>query len=156
MRLRDLSLLLAAAAIAGCGKEAPPATGGGTPTTPTPPAAGTPPAMAPAAEEEHSHDPRYGGVMLELGDHEGHLEVVHDEKTGTLTAYVYDGNMKPVASEAPVVNLTKGGVQVTMTLASGTGTTGDVWKATHDALKVKPLDGRIRLKIGERTYQAAP
>jgi hypothetical protein len=152
MRVRDLSLLLAAAALVACGEESPPASG----TSSPPPAAGTPPATAAAPEEEHSHDPKHGGVVLELGEHEGHLEIVHDETTGTLTAYVYDGNMKSVASEAPVVNLTKGGVQVAMALASGSGTTGDAWRATHDALKAKPLAGRIRLKVGGKTFQVEP
>jgi hypothetical protein len=110
---------------------------------------------ATAAAAEHSHDPRHGGRMIELGEHEGHLEVVHDAKTGTLTAYVYDADMNPVASEAPMINLATGGVQVQMTRTAGSGPTSDSWKATHDGLKVDPLVGRIRVKIGAKTYQAS-
>jgi hypothetical protein len=103
--------------------------------------------------DEHSHDGRHGGHVVELGSHEGHLEILHDAATGALTAYVYDADMKPVAAEAPVINLAKG-IQVPMTPASGAGPQADVWKATHDALKTDPLDGRLRLKIGGKTYQA--
>jgi hypothetical protein len=162
MRTPDLALaLVAALGLTACGtkEESPPPTG----TAP----AGTTPAAAPATASSgaipmptapeaaaHDHEARHGGTVLELGEHEGHLEVVHDEATGTLTAYVSDAEMKPVASEAPVVNLVKGAVQITMTPLSGAGPKADAWKATHDGLKVEPLEGRVRLKIGDRTYQA--
>jgi hypothetical protein len=143
MRARELALIVAAAALVACGKESPPA--GGTP------ASGGPSTQAPA----HAHEGKHGGALVDLGDHEGHLEVVHDAKAGTLSAWVTDADLKPVAVEAPVVNLTAGGVQVPMMPAAGGTSPTDAWTATHEALKADPLEGRIRVKIGDRTYQAA-
>jgi predicted small lipoprotein YifL len=131
-----------------CGKEPEPRGPAGKP----PSSSGIPVSTAPAAEE-HSHEGKHGGHVLELGEHEGHLEIVHDAAKGTITAYVSDADMKPVASEAPMINLTKGGVQVAMTPAAGSGPTSDSWTATHEALKADPLDGRIRVKIGSKTFQ---
>jgi hypothetical protein len=111
--------------------------------------------MPPEAAAAHGHDPQHGGVVLELGEHEGHLEVVHDATAGTLTAWVYDAEMKPVASEAPTINLSKGGVQVPMTSLAGSSGATDAWKASHDALKAAPLEGRVRLQLGGKTFQAS-
>jgi hypothetical protein len=79
--------------------------------------------------------------------------VVHDAAAGTLRAYVYDADMKEVASEAPVINLSKGGVQIPMTALPGAAPAGTAWTATHEALNAEP-EGRVRVKIGDRTYQA--
>lgn len=146
----ELTVAALVLALTACGKEPPPSG----PASKAPSPAGIPVSTAPAADE-HSHDGKHGGHMIELGDHEAHLEIVHDAAKGTITAYVSDVDMKPVASEAPTINLTKGGVQVAMTPVAGSGPTSDSWTATHDALKADPLDGRIRLKIGARTYQPA-
>jgi len=161
MRAPDLVLSLAvAAAVVGCGKKEEPTSASG---TGTPPKAASPAPSSsssaipmPAAPEAaaHDHESKHGGTVLELGEHEGHLEVVHDRAAGTLTAYVSDADMKPVASEAPVVNLVKGAVQITMTPLSGAGPKAEAWTATHDGLKVEALEGRVRLRIGDRTYQA--
>ncbi|MCC7140021.1 MAG: hypothetical protein IT460_16495 [Planctomycetes bacterium] len=146
MRVPSLFLIAIAASLAACGKDDAPgkaASGSGLPV-----------ATEPAAEE-HEHKGRHGGELLELGEHEGHVEIVHEESTGTITAYVSDADMKPIAVEAPVINLTKGAVQVSMTPLSGSGPKTDAWKATHEGLKIEPLDGRIRVKIGDRTYQVS-
>jgi hypothetical protein len=155
--LLALVALVSALALTGCGKDEP-----AKPPTPTPPSgggtAGGSSGAIPMPEDEaapaptHEHISRHGGRLLELGEHEGHVEVLHDAAAGTLKAWVSDADMEPVDSEAPVVNLTKG-VQVPMTPQSGAGPKKDAWIATHDALK-GPLDGRLRVKIGDRTYQA--
>ncbi len=44
-----------------------------------------------AAEAGHAHAAPHGGVLVELGDHVGFLEVVLDADAGSLTAYVLDG-----------------------------------------------------------------
>jgi hypothetical protein len=159
MRPRDGLTTLAALLLAACGQEDPaPRPTGSTASGPTPPTAssgpGIPVSDAPAAEE-HTHDGRHGGHVVELGAHEGHLEIVHDEATGTLTAYVYDADMSPVDAEAPVVNLTEGAVQVAMTPVTGAGPRANAWRAVHEALKAEPLEGRVRLKVGDKTYQAS-
>jgi hypothetical protein len=162
VRTPDLVLSLAvAAALVGCGrKEEPAPTSGAAPKGATAsstdaPASSGAIAMPTAPEAAaHDHESKHGGTVLELGEHEGHLEVVHDRAAGTLRAYVSDGDMTPVASEAPVVNLVKGAVQITMTPLSGAGPKAEAWTATHDGLKVEALEGRVRLRIGDRTYQA--
>jgi hypothetical protein len=154
MRVRDLAVaLLLGAALAACGKTDPAKPAPKAPATPGS-SGGIPVPAGPEAPEDHSHDPKHGGYVLEIGAHEGHVEIVHDAKAGTLAAYVYDEEMKPVASAAPVVNLTKGRVQFTMSPLSGAGAgPADAWTAMHDGLKATPLAGRLRVKIGDRTYQ---
>lgn len=36
----------------------------------------------------HAHDPKFGGFLVELGDHYANLEVVHDAEAGSLAIYV--------------------------------------------------------------------
>ena len=48
-------------------------------------------------ERGHMHSAPHGGALFSLGDHVGHLEIVADEATGELTAYVLDGE-----AETPV------------------------------------------------------
>lgn len=40
----------------------------------------------------HAHRPKYGGKLVELGDHEANLEFVLDPADGKLTAYVLDAH----------------------------------------------------------------
>lgn len=40
----------------------------------------------------HSHDPLFGGTLVELGDHFANLEVLHDPHAGTLDLYLLDGH----------------------------------------------------------------
>ncbi len=75
-------LLIAVPALAACSSEPTP------PTPPAPPASSSP---SPAVADTHGHVAPHGGVLIELGDHLGFLEMVLDAKAGTLTAYVLDG-----------------------------------------------------------------
>lgn len=45
-----------------------------------------------AAGHGHSHQPKYGGTLVELGEHQGNLEFVRDASAGRLTAYVLDAH----------------------------------------------------------------
>lgn len=72
-----------------------------------------------------------------------------------MVVYVLAPDLKtPIPVEAPVVNLTKGPVQFTLTaiepLPDGKAT---AWKGSHEGLKVDPWDGRIRVVIGGKTHQ---
>lgn len=52
------------------------------------------PAPAPAAPPDtagHAHEAPHGGVLVELGEEFGHIELVLDGAAGTITAYVLDG-----------------------------------------------------------------
>ncbi len=56
----------------------------------------------------HHHDPMFGGVLIELGDHAHNLELVHNKEAGTLDAYILGGHASKVvqiAQESIVVNL---------------------------------------------------
>ena len=48
--------------------------------------------QAHAGEGEHGHDPVYGGLLVELGDHVAHVELVHDPEEGRLTLYSMDAH----------------------------------------------------------------
>jgi len=79
-------LVLAAAALCGCGDE-----------TPKPPAGASP---------VHEHHAPHGGALQVLGEEAAHVELVLDEKTGKLTAYVLDGEAeKPVRIAQDVLRL---------------------------------------------------
>lgn len=55
------------------------------------------PAPAPAAGAQpprHGHHPPHGGTPVALGDEAYHLELVLDAATGTLQAYVLDGELE--------------------------------------------------------------
>jgi hypothetical protein len=70
-----LSFGLLAGALA-CGVEPP---------APPPPA----PAVAPSGG--HAHEAPHGGVLVELGEEFGHIELVLDRASGSITAFVLDG-----------------------------------------------------------------
>jgi hypothetical protein len=140
MRVRDLLVFtLCAVALAGCGDEPAPAKA---PTTP------------------HVHPPApHGGEILELGDHEYHIEMIHDHVGGGVRVYILDKDMKvTIPVKAPTINLvTKSGpVQFTlvpMTPIKPDGT-ADAWKGEHPGLAVDPWDGTIRVEIGGKQYRS--
>ncbi len=88
-RLLPLVILLAGllAFTPGCGKKAPSSAS----------------ATAPA---RHEHHPPHGGTPVVLGDEAYHLELVLDSASGTLQAYVLDGEMENfVRCTAPTVEI---------------------------------------------------
>lgn len=114
-----------------------------------------------AAHEEHAHAhpaAPHGGEILELGEGEYHLELIHDHEGGNVTLHVLGKDVKtPVAVEAPVINLVtkEGPVQFALVPADGsTEGKSSAWKGSHEGLKADPWDGRIRLKIGDKTWQS--
>ena len=42
----------------------------------------------------HDHAPKFGGRLVELGDHEFQVELVHNSETGALDAYIWDGHVE--------------------------------------------------------------
>ena len=62
-------------------------------------------------EAAHVHHAKWGGQLIELGDHYATIEIVHDQAAGTLTAYVMDGH----ANQA--VRLDARSIPVTLTVA---------------------------------------
>jgi hypothetical protein len=82
---------------------------------------------------EHAHKAPHGGTLVELGEHAYNLELVRDNATGKLTAYVLDGHAENfVRIKAPSIELVAmpGGKFTPLSLKavanSGTGeTVGD-------------------------------
>ena len=46
---------------------------------------------ASVVEAEHHHEAPHGGILIELGDHFGLMEVLHDPVKGSLNAWFLDG-----------------------------------------------------------------
>jgi hypothetical protein len=134
--LRSVPLAIALALAAGaCSKESPSAG----PTTKEP------------AHEDHTAP--HGGSILELGEEEAHVEVVHDPKAGVLTLYVFGKDLhSPVAVAAPKI-LLAGKELAPSPLDAGPGGTATSWRLSDPALAVDPLDGRLRITIGGTTHQ---
>ena len=49
------------------------------------------------SHDDHNHAPPHGGRLVELGDHEFQVELVHSAEEGTLDAHLWDGH-----AEVPV------------------------------------------------------
>ena len=101
-------------------------------------------------QEEHAeHAAQHGGELTILGDHAAHFEVMHDDGAGTVTAWIYDGDMKPAKpDEAPVFNfVTEDGPQ-SLTAVEKDG----AWFFSHEALKGEPEKARFLLKLGGKSY----
>ncbi len=67
----------------------------------------------------HAHEAKYGGQLVELGHHEGNLEIVVDAKVGKLTAYVLDAhaeNFVRLPLESITVVVTAGEGEKTLAL----------------------------------------
>jgi hypothetical protein len=112
---------------------------------------------APAAAHEE-HKAPHGGEILELGEEEAHIEVIHDPKAGTLTLYIYGKNLEtPAAVAAPTILLATpaGPKELTPTaLDAKTGqTTATSWTLNDALLKSDPLDGRVRVTINGKQFQ---
>ena len=41
----------------------------------------------------HDFKPQHGGQLVELGDHEPMVEIVHDAAAGVITLYVFDDHL---------------------------------------------------------------
>lgn len=120
-----------------------------------------PPPKAPvkAAEDAHAHPAApHGGELLELGEEEAHVELVHDAKAGAVTVYVLGKDAKtPVSVAAPVIVLaTKDGPkEFTLTAVNPNADgTADTWKGSHAGLAAEPLDGRIRVTVAGKSFQS--
>jgi hypothetical protein len=105
---------------------------------------------AETGENEHAdHAAQHGGEISILGDHAAHLEVIHDDEAGTVTVWIFDGDMKPAEPDAaPVFNfVTEEGPQsLEATKKEG------AWVFSGEALKGEPQKARFLLKVGGKSY----
>jgi hypothetical protein len=109
----------------------------------------------------HEHRAPHGGKLIELGNEVAHIELVLDRDSGTLTAYVLDGEAEnPTRIQQPSLDLSVEGppplAGLTFTLAANanilTGeTVGDSseFAVVSDTLRgVSGLTGRIaRIRV---------
>ncbi|MFI5336520.1 MAG: hypothetical protein ACHQ5A_07030 [Opitutales bacterium] len=85
-RLTALLLLAFSVLVSGCTKPAP--------------------AAAPAPPPKHEHKPPHGGTPVVLGEEIYHIELVRDAATGTLQAYVFDGELENfIRSAVPALEI---------------------------------------------------
>lgn len=78
------------------------------------------------AGHKHEHHAPHGGTAVVLGDEQYHLEFVRDAASGTLTAFVLDGEMEAfIRIEASMIELavTVGGQSHALSLAAVANTT---------------------------------
>jgi len=79
-----------------------------------------------AEHADHPHEGPHGGLLVEIGKEEYHVEVCHSDKTHAVTAYVLDSAAKkavPIAEKQITINLIVDG------------------KPAQFNLPAKPLDG---------------
>lgn len=117
------------------------------------------------AHAGHVHQPKYGGTLVELGRHEGNVEVLLDPAAGKFTLYVLDAHAENfVRIPARTVSLVAevGGNSRELVLqAVGNAATGETpgntsqFEGTADWLKsAPPLTGRIpELTVQSKTYR---
>lgn len=117
---------------------------------------GDKPAAPKDEHEGHDHVAPHGGEILDLGNGAAHLEMIHDHDGGNVTVYVLGADLNtPIAVEAPVVSLEKGPAQFTLTaIDPAADGKASAFKGSHEGLKTDPWEGRIRVKIGDKTYQS--
>ena len=100
----------------------------------------------------HDHSPHHDGTLLDLGDHEGHLEVVLDHGAGTMTIWLSNPDRKDLTpDEAPVFSFVADGKPKQLT---GKGS-GAKWVFTDEALKGEPEKAKFRVKANGTTYTTA-
>jgi len=104
-------------------------------------------------EADHEdHSAQHGGDLLEFGKHEGHVEVVHEDETGTVKIWIYDGEMKPLSLDgAPTLSFTADGAPKQMT-ATGSGSE---WTFTDESLKGEPEKARFKLVAKGKPFTPA-
>ncbi|MSU52424.1 MAG: hypothetical protein EXS41_03380 [Opitutaceae bacterium] len=71
--------------------------------------------------QKHEHHPPHGGTPVVLGEEQYHLELVREAATGTLTAYVLDGELENfirIVTPALTISATVAGETKTLALAA--------------------------------------
>ena len=109
---------------------------------------------------DHAHDDHsapHGGHLIELGrNHEYHAELVDDHQAATVTVYLMDGEMKPLAIGAESVSLVVTAGEETKTFELPVLDSGTEY-SLQDAGLISMLDqenasGKLRVKIEDTPY----
>lgn len=118
--------------------------------------ADTPKVPARAPDAGHGHAAPHGGAIFDYGGHDGHVEVLRDGGTGTLTVHLYDDAMQPVAVAAPMtlgVSGPQGSRVVELSAVEAKDGQSTVWRASDPAWRDGPVRGRLRFARGGETFQ---
>jgi hypothetical protein len=119
------------------------------------------------APHSHPTEGPHGGILVEIGKEEYHVEVCHDDKTHAVTAYVLDSSAKkavPIADKQITINLMADGKPAQFNLPAkplegepaGQSSRFELVDQTlteqHDAEAAK---ARVKLSIGGKEYTGA-
>ena len=114
----------------------------------------------------HHHEPPHGGMAIDLGDEDAHLEFVHDAAAGKLTAYVLKPHMsgfQRITQETLELTAQVNGKPESLTLkATANNATGEKpgdssqFEAQADWLKsVKSFDAELKsINVRGKDYTA--
>ena len=96
----------------------------------------------------------HGGLLLDVGDGSGRLEVIHDPLLGTVT--MYEAGTGVAFDEPPVLLLSPASGPRELALVRVDGVE-NAWRATDVGLlkHPSPLDGRLRVRVSGRAYTIA-
>ncbi|MES2692713.1 MAG: hypothetical protein V4773_04515 [Verrucomicrobiota bacterium] len=93
----------------------------------------------------HTHDAKHGGVAVELGQEEFHIEFTYGDKPGVLQAYILDAHIENyVRVDAPsftAIAVTGGASHPLLFTATASAATGE--KAGDSSLFEAPLPAAI-------------
>lgn len=102
----------------------------------------------------------HGGRILRLGGADAlFLEMQHDAKAGTVTVFLVEPKNETYAdssaafAEAPVLEVVTATGKKSLTLGRVEGVR-NAWSAKDPLLEVEALEGTIRVKIVDKTYEA--
>ena len=121
-------------------------------------------AAKPAHGHAHPTEGPHHGSLIELGKEDYHAELVHDDKTDTVTIYILDGTAAkavPIPAKQVMLNMRAAGKPQQFTLtaarqegdpegsASAFATTS---KQVAQALHAHGATGRLNVEIGGKIY----
>jgi len=140
---------------AGCDKQPPAA-----------PAAKSEPGAGGEKHDEHVHPTMgpHGGQLIEAGNEEYHLELIHDEAAHKITVFLLDGTAKrsvTTGTEPITINLVVDGKPVQFSLPAArqntdpAGTTSRfevIDESLCEAMDAPKVKGRIRFTVGGKSF----
>ena len=99
----------------------------------------------PHDDSAHGHEGRYGGHLIELGDHLAWAEVVHDAEAGSVTMHIWDahvtGPRRLKAKSIPLTVALEGGSLALQLEAVADKLTGDT---VGDSARFEARSERLR------------
>lgn len=117
-------------------------------------------------DQNHNHAPKYGGRLVELGEHEFQVELLHYPEDGRLEAYLWDGHVEvpvPTTQKGMQIKVSVGDMMIVVELAPATnpyakeaeGKTAK-FEGQHDKLKgLGEFEGElIEVSLADKTFKS--